>query len=59
MLSNASAVEQKHLKYYIAEFNYRLKRRTVEPDLMVRLLRAGICTVPITYNQLVAMHELA
>jgi len=42
----------------VAEFNYRLNRRTMEPDLMVRLLRACICTQTITYKQLVAMPEL-
>jgi hypothetical protein len=49
-----SKVEQKHLKYYVAEFNYRLNRREMEPDLMMRLLRACISTQTITYKQLVA-----
>jgi hypothetical protein len=31
----------------------------MEPDLMVRLLRACICTQTITYRQLVALPELA
>jgi len=31
----------------------------MEPDLMVRLLRACICTQTITYKELVAMPELA
>jgi hypothetical protein len=51
-------VEQKHLKHYVAEFNYRLNRRQMEPDLMVRLLRACLSTQTITYKQLVAMPEL-
>jgi len=42
-----------------AEFNYGLNRRTMEPELMVRLLRACICTQTITYKQLVAMLEQA
>jgi transposase-like protein len=58
LLGTHHKVEQKHLKYYVAEFNYRLNRRTMEPDLMVRLLRACICTQTITYKQLVAMPEL-
>jgi len=49
-----SKVEQKHLKYYVAEFDYRLNRREMEPDLMMRLLRACISTQTITYKQLVA-----
>jgi len=31
----------------------------MEPELMVRLLRACICTQTITYKQLVAMLEQA
>lgn len=59
LLGTHHKVEQKHLKHYVAEFNYRLNRRTMEPDLMVRLLRACICAQTITYKQLVAMPELA
>jgi transposase-like protein len=59
LLGTHHKVEQKHLKQYVAEFNYRLNRRTMEPDLMVRLLRACICTQTITYKQLVSMPELA
>jgi hypothetical protein len=59
LLGTHHKVEQKHLKHYVAEFNYRLNRRTMEPDLMVRLLRACICTQTITYKQLVAMPEQA
>ncbi len=29
---------------YVADFNYRLNRRTIESDLMVRMLRACIST---------------
>jgi len=39
--------------------HYRLNRRTMEPDLMVRLLRACFCTQTITDKQLVTMPELA
>jgi transposase-like protein len=59
LLGTHHKVEQKHLKHYVAEFNYRLNRRTMEPDLMVRLLRACICTQTITYKQLVAKPEQA
>jgi hypothetical protein len=38
-------------------FNYRLNHRTMESELMVRLLRACICTQTIMYKQLVAMPE--
>jgi hypothetical protein len=37
------------LPRYVAEFNYRLNRRTLEPDLMVRLLRACISRRTVTY----------
>ena len=59
LLGTHHKVEQKHLKHYVTEFNYRLNRRTMEPDLMVRLLRACISTQTITYKQLVAMPEVA
>jgi hypothetical protein len=51
-------VKQKHLKRCVAEFNCRLNRRTIEQDLMVRLLRACLSTQTITCKQLVAMPEL-
>jgi Zn ribbon nucleic-acid-binding protein len=59
LLGTHHKVEQKHLKHYVAEFNYRLRRRNMEADLMVRLLRVCKCTQTITYKQLVAMPELA
>jgi transposase-like protein len=59
LLGTHHKVEQKHLKYYVAEFNYRLNRRAMEPDLMIRLLRACISTQTITYKQLIATPELA
>lgn len=59
LLGTHHKVEQKHLQHYVAEFNYRLNRRSMEPDLMVRLLRACISTQTITYKQLVAMPVLA
>ena len=59
LLGTHHKVEQKHLQHYVAEFNYRLNRRIMEPDLMIRLLRACICAQTITYKQLVAMPEIA
>ena len=58
LLGTHHGVESKHLSRYVAEFNYRLNRRTMEQDLMTRLLRACIATSTITYNQLTAQPEL-
>jgi hypothetical protein len=58
LLRTHHGVESKHLPRYVAEFNYRLNRRTMEQDLMTRLLRACIATSTITYNQLTAQPEL-
>jgi len=59
LLGTHHKVEQKHLRHYVAEFNYRLNRRSMEPDLMTRLLRACISTQTITCKQLIASPELA
>ncbi len=59
LLGTHHKVESKHLPHYVAEFNYRLNRRTMEADLMIRLLRACIGAQTITYKQLVATPELA
>ena len=59
LLGTHHKVERKHLHRYVAEFNYRLNRRTMEPDLMIRLLHACISAQTITYRQLIAMPELA
>jgi transposase-like protein len=58
LLGTHHTVESKHLKRYVAEFNYRLNRRTMEKDLLTRLLRACINTSTITYDQLTALPEL-
>jgi len=58
LLGTHHAVEGKHLEGYVAEFNYRLNRRTMEPDLLQRLLRATLGTQTITYKQLIATPEL-
>ena len=58
LLGTHDKVESKHLPHYVAEFNYRLNRRSMEADLMIRLLRACIGAHTITYKQLIAMPEL-
>ena len=59
LLGTHHKVEQKHLKRYVAEFNYRLNRRTMEPTMLPRLIRACLATQTITYKQLVATPELS
>jgi transposase-like protein len=54
LLGTHHTVDNKHLKRYVAEFNYRLNRRTMEPDLLPRLLRACLGTTTVTYKQLTA-----
>lgn len=58
LLGTHHQVEQRHLERYVAEFNYRLNRRTMEPDLLTRLLRACITTSTVTYQQLTNVPEL-
>ena len=58
LLGTHHQVEGKHLGRYVAEFNYRLNRRSMEQDLMTRLLRATLATSTITYKQLIAAPEL-
>ena len=58
LLGTHHAVEGKHLPGYVAEFNYRLNRRDMEPDLFTRLLRATLATQTITYKQLIVTPEL-
>jgi transposase-like protein len=52
LLGTHHHVEAKHLKRYVAEFNYRLNRRTMENDLLPRLLRACLGSATITLQQL-------
>lgn len=54
LLGTHHQVDPKHLQRYVAEFNYRLNRRTMEHDLLPRLLRATLATSTITYKQLTA-----
>jgi hypothetical protein len=59
LLGTHHKVERKHLKYYVAEFNYRLNRRSMEPTMLPRLIRACLTTQTITYKQLIAMPEVS
>ena len=52
LLGTHHQTQPKHLKRYVAEFNYRLNRRTMEKDLLPRLLRACLGTQTITLQQL-------
>jgi hypothetical protein len=58
LLGTHHGVEGKHLERYVAEFSYRLNRRDMEPDLLMRLLRATLGTRTVTYKQLIATPEL-
>lgn len=52
LLGTHHQAHPKHLQRYVAEFSYRLNRRTMEPDLLPRLLRACLGTNTITLQQL-------
>jgi len=54
LLGTHHGVEVRHLQRYVAEFNYRLNRRTMEKDLPPRILRACITTQTIPFKQLTA-----
>jgi hypothetical protein len=58
LLGTHHQVEGKHLDRYVAEFNYRLNRRSMEQDQMTRLLRATLATSTITYKQIIAAPEI-
>ena len=53
LLGTHHQVNPRHLKRYVAEFNYRLNRRTQLPGLMQHLTQACIATRTITYKQLI------
>lgn len=59
LLGTHHKVERKHLERYVAEFNYRLNRRTMQPTMFPRLIRACLAPQTITYKQLVATPELS
>jgi len=52
-------VEPQHLQRYVAEFNYRLNRRTMETNLFHRLVRACLTTNTIIYKELIAVPDQA
>jgi transposase-like protein len=54
LLGTHHQVQAKHLKRYVAEFNYRLNRRTMEKDMLRRILRACVATSTVTFQQLTA-----
>ena len=58
LLGTTPMVDNKHFQRYVAEFHHRLNRRSMEQDLLVRLLRACIHTSTITCDQLIAVPEL-
>lgn len=59
LLGTHHKVGPQHLKRYVAEFAYRLNRRTMEVNLFQRLGHACLATKTIIYKDLVAKPELA
>jgi transposase-like protein len=59
LLGTHHKVEPQHLQRYVAEFNYRLNRRTMETNLFHRLVRACLTTNTIIYKELIAVPEQA
>jgi transposase-like protein len=58
LLGTHHKVGPQHLKRYVAEFAYRLNRRSMEVDLFHRLARACLATNTIIYRDLIAAPEL-
>jgi transposase-like protein len=59
LLGTHHKVEPQHLRRYVAEFNYRLNRRTMESSLFSRLVGACLATKTLTYKELIALPEQA
>lgn len=59
LLGTHHKVEPQHLKRYVAEFAYRLNRRTMEDSLFHRLVRASLTTNTIIYKDLIAVPDQA
>lgn len=59
LLGTHHKVEPRHLKRYVAEFTYRLNRRSMETNLFDRLVRACLTRNTITYRELIAAPELS
>jgi hypothetical protein len=58
-ISYSHGPEYAHLKRYVAEFGYRLNRRSMETTLFDRLVRACLATQTIIYKELIAPPEQA
>ena len=59
LLGTHHKVEPKHMKRYVAEFTYRLNRRSMETNLFERLIHASLNTNTITYNSWTATPKQA
>jgi hypothetical protein len=59
LLGTPHKVESQHLQRYLAEFNYRLNRRTMETNRFHRLVRACLTTDTIIYKELIAVPDQA
>ena len=59
LLGTHHKVESRHLQRYVAEFNYRLNRRTMETNLFHRLVRACLTTNTVIYKELIAVPDQA
>lgn len=59
LLGTHHKVEPQHLQRYVAEFNYRLNRRTMEANLFQRLVRACLTTNTVIYKDLIAVPDQA
>ena len=52
-------VQPQDLQRYVAEFNCRLNRRTMEVNLFQRLVRACLTTNTVIYKELIAVPDQA
>src|SRR5271165_1495246 len=59
LLGTHHKVESQHLQRYVAEFNYRLNRCTMETNLFQRLVRACLTTNTVIYKELIAVPDQA
>ena len=59
LLGTPHKVESQHLQRYLAEFNYRLNRRTMETNRFHRLVRACLTTNTVIYKELIAVPDQA
>ena len=59
LLGTPHKVESQHLQSYLAEFNYRLKRRTLQTNRFHRLVRACLTTHTVSYKELITVPDPA